>query len=467
MKVSVFGVGYVGLTAAVCFAEVGNKVIGVDINSKVVDSLNKSIPLIYEKGLKEILERNSGAKLVFTTDAQHAMHESDIFVMAVGTPSAEDGSSDLSQVEQLAKNIGQKLTKYALVIIKSTVPVGTSEKVEKLILTELQKRNIYIEFDVVFNPEFLKEGSAIEDFMCADRVIVGVNNSRAEKMMRQLYSSFDGNNDKIMVMDRRSAELTKYAANAMLATKISFMNEMSNLAERLGADIEKVKHGIGSDRRIGGEFISPGCGYGGSCFPKDLRALSFMAKEKNYNSPLINAVQQVNKNQKKVMFDKVYRYFGLDIQGLTFAIWGLSFKPNTDDIREAPSLEIISLLCEAGASVRVYDPMAMDNARKYFKDKKIAEKICFSKNAEDALFESEALIILTEWMEFRSPDFNKIKEKLRTPVIFDGRNILNLDMAKDSDLKVYGVGRGEDGFIEENISVFSGKIKEGASEILG
>ncbi len=414
------GAGYVGLVSGACFSEMGNKVTCVDIDAEKIENLNKGIIPIYESGLEEMVLTNTNRNtLSFTTDLSNALEDANIVFIAVGTPMGEDGSADLSYVLSVAKSIGQKMHKQLIVVDKSTVPVGTADKVRATIQQELDKRGVSIPFDVVSNPEFLKEGVAIADFIKPDRVIVGADNPLAMKKMKQLYAPFFKSRERFIEMDIRSAEMTKYVANAMLATKISFMNEMANICERVGADINKVRVGIGSDSRIGYSFIYPGCGYGGSCFPKDVNALIKMADEQQYNATLVKAVEEVNDRQKLVLAQKVVKKYGEDLTGKVFGVWGLSFKPSTDDMRKAPSIDTITELVKRGAKIQAYDPKAMKYAREfYLKDLNIT----YVDRKYKALENADAMILFTEWKEFRSPDFEEIGSLLKEKVIFDGRN---------------------------------------------
>jgi UDPglucose 6-dehydrogenase len=424
MNITVIGTGYVGLVTGTCFAEMGNIVSCVDINEQKIENLKKGIVPIFEPGLSPMVLKNiEKNNLLFSTSLKDSIQDATIVFIAVGTPMGEDGSADLQYVKTVAKEIGQSMTKKLLVVDKSTVPVGTADQVKETIQKELDTRNSDLEFDVVSNPEFLKEGDAISDFMKPDRVVIGAESVEAMDIMKQLYSPFFRTHDRFITMDVRSAEMTKYAANAMLATKISFMNEIANICEKVGADANKVRIGIGSDSRIGYSFIYPGAGYGGSCFPKDLKALTKIAKEHNYNAKLITSVEEVNDAQKLVIFQKIVNRFGENLAGFTFGIWGLAFKPGTDDMREAPAIYNIKELLKRGAKVKAYDPKAMDEAKTfYLKD---IEGIEYFDSKYEVLKNSEALILLTEWKEFRSPDFNEIKSLLTNPVIFDGRNQYN------------------------------------------
>ncbi|MGB7739573.1 MAG: UDP-glucose/GDP-mannose dehydrogenase family protein [Steroidobacteraceae bacterium] len=439
MKVTVFGSGYVGLVTGACFAEAGNQVVCVDIDAGKVARLQAGEIPIHEPGLDVLVKRNfDKGRLKFTTDAEEGIRHGLFQFIAVGTPPEEDGSADLSHVLAVAETIGRHMTEYRIVVDKSTVPVGTADKVRERIEQTLGERGVRLEFDVVSNPEFLKEGAAINDFMKPDRVVVGTDNPRTAELLKTLYDPFTRSRDRMIVMDVRSAELTKYAANAMLATKISFMNEIANLAERMGADIEKVRVGIGSDPRIGYSFIYPGAGYGGSCFPKDVKALVHSASEHKFDAQLLRAVEAVNKNQKQVVYRKIHDYFGCKLKDKTIALWGLAFKPNTDDMREAPARELMEALWAAGATVRAYDPVAMAEVGRIYGQRDDLELVA---DAEAALDGADALAIITEWQEFRSPDFGTIRDKLSNPVIFDGRNIYDPGFVKSFGLKYFGIGR--------------------------
>jgi len=439
VRLTIFGSGYVGLVTGACFAEVGNHVLCVDVDQRKVEMLKRGESPIYEPGLEELLKKNLAAgRLSFTTSAEEGVKHGLFQFIAVGTPPDEDGSADLKYVLAVAESIGKHLSDYRIVVNKSTVPVGTADKVKAKILETLKARGASIEFDVVSNPEFLKEGAALTDFMKPDRVVVGTDNPRTAELLKALYDPFTRNHDRMIVMDVRSSELTKYAANAMLATKISFMNELANLAERLGADIEKVRRGIGSDPRIGYHFIYPGCGYGGSCFPKDVQALSRTAKDNGYEAEVLNAVEAVNYRQKEVLFNKINTYFKGDLKGKTIALWGLSFKPNTDDMREAPSRTLMEALWKAGAKVRAYDPIAVHETQRLYGERR---DLALVKTASEALNGADALAIVTEWQEFRSPDFDAIKATLKQPVIFDGRNLYDPGFVKQFGLKYLAIGR--------------------------
>ncbi|MBW9256573.1 MAG: UDP-glucose/GDP-mannose dehydrogenase family protein [Candidatus Thiodiazotropha sp. (ex. Lucinisca nassula)] len=441
MKVTVFGSGYVGLVTGACLAEVGNDVVCMDVDSNKIDMLNRGEIPIYEPGLEAMVERNAQAgRLSFTTDVAKAVDHGLFQFIAVGTPPDEDGSADLQYVLAVAESIAEHMDDYRVVVDKSTVPVGTADKVRERIESTMQAKGKQVEFDVVSNPEFLKEGAALDDFMKPDRIIIGTDNPRTTELLRALYLPFNRNHDRLIAMDIRSAELTKYAANAILATKISFMNELSNLAERLGADIEQVRHGIGADTRIGYAFIYPGCGYGGSCFPKDVSALERTAKAVGYDAQLLTAVEAVNYRQKRVLFEKIMRHYSGDVKGKTFALWGLSFKPNTDDMREASSRVLMESLWEAGASVRVFDPEAMEECRRIYGER---DDLVYCDNQEGTLESADALIVVTEWQVFRSPDFEHIKQVLSAPVVFDGRNIYDPARMKESGFSYYAIGRGD------------------------
>ena len=439
MKVTVFGSGYVGLVTGACLAEVGNKVMCVDVDPAKIDLLNSGGVPIYEPGLTEMVTRNREAgRLLFTTDAKAGVDFGEIQFIAVGTPPDEDGSADLQYVLAVAQSIAEHMTGFKIVVDKSTVPVGTGDKVAARIRETLAERGADFDFDVVSNPEFLKEGAAIGDFMKPDRIVVGTENPRSIDAMRQLYAPFNRNHERLLFMDIRSAELTKYAANAMLATKISFMNELSNLAEILGADIEKVRIGIGSDPRIGFQFIYPGCGYGGSCFPKDVQALEKTALGIGYTPQLLTAVEAVNNRQKELLFKKIHDYFKGELAGKTVALWGLAFKPNTDDMRAASSRTLMEALWDAGASVRAFDPIAHEEATRIYGDRDDLQ-ICAS--ADEAIDGADVLAVVTEWIEFRSPDFDEIRAKLRHPAIFDGRNLYDPQAVSRSGLAHYSIGR--------------------------
>ena len=421
MNITVVGTGYVGLVSGTCFAETGVNVTCIDVDKNKIDMLNNGQIPIYEPGLTEIVSRNfKKGRLHFSTQLKNSIQDTEVVMIAVGTPPDEDGSADLKYVLGVAKEIGMHMNEYMIVVNKSTVPVGTGEKVRKAIQEELDKRNVNIGFDVVSNPEFLREGQAISDFLKPDRIIVGVESEKAAKVINRLYKPFILNGHPVIIMDVKSAEMTKYTANSMLATKISFMNDIANLCELLGADVNKVKEGIGSDKRIGPYFINPGTGYGGSCFPKDVKALIKTANDHNYDLKVLKSVEEVNNRQKSILVDKIKEYFNGDLEGKTVSLWGLAFKPHTDDMREAPSLVIIEQLLNEGAKIKAYDQTAMKEAHRI-----IGDKINYYDDQYDALTASDALVIVTEWPEFRDPNFRLMKEKMNTPVIFDGRNIFD------------------------------------------
>ncbi|MDY0012813.1 MAG: UDP-glucose/GDP-mannose dehydrogenase family protein [Rhodocyclaceae bacterium] len=439
MKITVIGTGYVGLVSGACLADVGNDVLCLDVDPAKIKILEEGGIPIHEPGLQEVVHRNVEAgRLQFTTDVERAAKFGTIQFIAVGTPPDEDGSADLQYVLAAARNIGRHMDGYRVVVDKSTVPVGTGDKVRAAVAEELAKRGSELSFSVVSNPEFLKEGAAVEDFMRPDRIIVGVADEQARTLMRQLYSPFQRNHEKLVFMDVRSAELTKYAANAMLATRISFMNELANLAEILGADIELVRQGIGSDPRIGWHFLYAGCGYGGSCFPKDVKALIQAAREHGQGLKVLTAVEDANDAQKHVLLNKIVGRYGKDLSGRRFALWGLAFKPNTDDMREAPSRVIIGELLRRGATVMAYDPVAMQEAERIFGD---LPGLSYAGRPNSALEGADALVIVTEWKEFRSPDFDVIKGRLKEPVIFDGRNMYDPASLRPLGIDYYGIGR--------------------------
>ena len=440
MKISIFGSGYVGLVTGACLADAGNQVMCVDIDPRKIEMLKRGEVPIHEPGLNAMVKRNFEAgRLRFTTHATEGVAHGLFQLIAVGTPADEDGSADLSYVLAVARTIGEHMTEYKVVITKSTVPVGTADKVRDAVRESLGRRQASIEFDTVSNPEFLKEGAAIADFMKPDRVVIGTDSARAADLLRSLYEPFTRNHDRMIVMDVRSAELTKYAANAMLATKISFMNELANLAERFGADIEAVRRGIGSDPRIGYAFIYPGVGYGGSCFPKDVQALQRSAHEVGYEASILAAVESVNARQKQFLFNKMLAHFGT-LRGTTIALWGLAFKPNTDDMREAPSRVLMEALWAAGATVRAYDPVAMPECQRIYGNRL---DLILCKTSRETLQGADALGIVTEWQEFRSPDFGFIKQSLRNSVIFDGRNLYDPAHMASAGFSYYAVGRGK------------------------
>jgi UDPglucose 6-dehydrogenase len=439
MKITVIGTGYVGLVSGTCLAEVGNDVLCLDVDPAKIKTLNEGGIPIFEPGLLDMVRRNVAAgRLHFTTDVDRAVQHGTMQFIAVGTPPDEDGSADLQYVVAAARNIGRRMTDYKVVVDKSTVPVGTADKVREAIADELRQRGVEVPYSVVSNPEFLKEGAAVEDFMRPDRIIVGASDDQAVNFMKALYAPFQRNHERLVVMDVRSAELTKYAANAMLATRISFMNELANLAETLGADIEMVRQGIGSDPRIGYHFLYPGCGYGGSCFPKDVKALIKTAADKGYHLKVLGAVEDANDAQKLVLPAKVKARFGNDLKGKHFALWGLAFKPNTDDMREAPSRAIVADLISAGATIAAYDPVAMHEAQRVFGDE---PSIRLADNPLAACEGADALLIATEWKEFRSPDFEAIRKALKTPAIFDGRNLYAPAFVREQGLEYFAIGR--------------------------
>ena len=442
MRVCIFGTGYVGLVTGTCLAEVGHDVVCVDIDQAKVDGLNRGIIPIYEPGLEPMVKANHAAgRLRFTTDAASGIAHGDVLFIAVGTPPDEDGSADLQYVLAVARTIGRHLARPAVVVDKSTVPVGTADKVRAAIADELAQRGAAIAFDVVSNPEFLKEGAAVEDCMRPDRIVLGADNPAAVDKLKRLYAPFNRNHDRIVAMDVRSAELTKYAANAMLATKISFMNEIANIAEQVGADVEMVRKGIGSDPRIGWHFIYPGAGYGGSCFPKDVQALARTAQQHGVEPRLLAAVEGVNEAQKAHLFELMVRHYGGEagLRGKTVALWGLAFKPNTDDMREASSRRLLQLLWDAGARVQAYDPEAMDEARRIFGER---ADLCLCGSADEALQGADALVVITEWKQFRSPDFARLQAALADAVVFDGRNLYEPAEVEAAGLAYYGIGRG-------------------------
>ncbi|AND68279.1 UDP-glucose 6-dehydrogenase [Dyella thiooxydans] len=440
MKVTIFGTGYVGLVTGACLAEMGNHVLCVDVDeAKVARLKNGEIP-IFEPGLEPMVLRNhEEGQLDFTTDPAPAIRHGEVIFIAVGTPPDEDGSADLQYVLAVARTIGRQLERYAVIVNKSTVPVGTADRVRAAVAEELAMRGVQVPFDVVSNPEFLKEGDAVEDCLRPDRIVLGSDSEKAVAVMRKLYAPFNRNHDRTVLMDVRSAELTKYAANAMLATKISFMNEIANIAERVGADVELVRQGIGSDPRIGYHFIYPGAGYGGSCFPKDVQALERTARAHGYEARLLGAVEQVNRTQKGKLFELIHRHFDGQLAGKTVALWGLAFKPNTDDMREASSRRLMEMLWDAGARVRAFDPEAADETRRIYGDR---DDLVLCEHPYEALEGADALAIVTEWKAFRSPDFERIKAALGTPVIFDGRNLYTPAAVEEAGLAYYGIGRG-------------------------
>ncbi|WP_413626165.1 UDP-glucose dehydrogenase family protein [Luteibacter sp. Lutesp34] len=440
MKVTIFGTGYVGLVTGACLAEMGNHVVCVDVDTNKVERLKAGDIPIFEPGLEPMVVRNHAeGRLAFTTDAAPAIAHGDVVFIAVGTPPDEDGSADLQYVLAVAKTIGDHIDRYTVVVNKSTVPVGTADRVRAAVAERLKARGVDVLFDVVSNPEFLKEGDAVEDCLRPDRIIVGASSQKAIGVLRKLYAPFNRNHDRMVVMDERSAELTKYAANAMLATKISFMNEIANIAEHVGADVELVRQGIGADPRIGYHFIYPGAGYGGSCFPKDVQALARTAHSVGYDARLLEAVEAVNDAQKSRLFALLSKHFGGKLKGLTVAVWGLAFKPNTDDMREASSRRLMEQLWDAGARVRAFDPEAADEARRIYGER---DGLVLVERPYEALEGADALVIVTEWKAFRSPDFARVKSLLATPVIVDGRNLYDPAAVEESGIAYYGIGRG-------------------------
>ncbi|MHB1950540.1 MAG: UDP-glucose dehydrogenase family protein [Acidiferrobacteraceae bacterium] len=442
MKLTVIGTGYVGLVTGTCFAEMGNSVTCVDVDAAKIENLQKGVLPIYEPGLDHLVSGNQqSGRLRFTSRLSEA-DGADAYFIAVGTPPGEDGSADLSHVVSVAADLGRMLSRDSVIVTKSTVPVGTAEKVRETVSRELAGRGVHIRLDVVSNPEFLKEGDAVADFMRPDRIIIGCDSERAQEVMRNLYAPFMRNHERILFMSLPAAEMTKYAANAMLATKISFMNEISNLCERLGVDVESVRLGIGSDSRIGYSFIYPGCGYGGSCFPKDVKAIVHMADTCGVDPIVLRAVEERNRRQKQVLFRHICDYFGLNLAGKTFGIWGLAFKPGTDDVREAPSQVLIEALLSAGARVKAYDPVAMENVRRQFPAQWFASgALELSTNQYEAVTDADALVLVTEWKPFRYPDFDLMKRTMRQPFIFDGRNQYDPAVLRETGFRYWGIGR--------------------------
>lgn len=437
MNIAIVGTGYVGLVSGTCFAEMGVNVTCVDVNEEKINSLKNGQVPIYEPGLDEMVLRNHReGRLNFTTDLTSCLDNVDIVFSAVGTPPDEDGSADLQYVLAVAREFGQSIKKYTVLVTKSTVPVGTAQKVKAAIREELDKRGVDVPFDVASNPEFLKEGAAIKDFMSPDRVVVGVESEKAKELMVKLYRPFMLNNFRVIFTDIPSAEMIKYAANSMLATRISFMNDIANLCELVGADVNMVRKGIGSDARIGSKFLYPGCGYGGSCFPKDVKALIKTAEKNGYNMSVLKAVEDVNENQKRVLFNKLSKRYGGDLKGKTIAMWGLAFKPETDDMREATSLVTIGLLLEAGCTVRVYDPVAMNECRR-----RIGDKVYYASDMYDAVLDADALLMLTEWKQFRLPSWGVVAKSMKTPLIIDGRNIYDAEELRQNGFEYYCIGR--------------------------
>ena len=437
MNIAIVGTGYVGLVSGTCFAEMGVNVTCVDVNEEKINSLKNGQVPIYEPGLDEMVLRNHReGRLNFTTDLTSCLDNVDIVFSAVGTPPDEDGSADLQYVLAVAREFGQNIKKYTVLVTKSTVPVGTAKKVKAVIREELEKRGVDVPFDVASNPEFLKEGAAIKDFMSPDRVVVGVESEKAKELMSKLYRPFMLNNFRVIFTDIPSAEMIKYAANSMLATRISFMNDIANLCELVGADVNMVRKGIGADARIGSKFLYPGCGYGGSCFPKDVKALIKTAEKNGYNMSVLKAVEEVNENQKHVLFNKLSKYYGGNLKGKTIAMWGLAFKPETDDMREATSLVTINLLLEAGCTVRVYDPVAMNECRR-----RIGDKVLYAKDMYDAVLDADALLMLAEWKQFRLPSWGVVSKSMKKPLIIDGRNIYDAEELKQNGFEYYCIGR--------------------------
>ncbi|MBO4580951.1 MAG: UDP-glucose/GDP-mannose dehydrogenase family protein [Bacteroidales bacterium] len=436
MKTIIVGTGYVGLVTGACFSEMGIPTICIDIDEKKVENLKKGILPIYEPGLEDIVEKNYKAgRLNFSTSLKDVLSDADVIFTAVGTPPDEDGSADLQYVLEVAKTIGMYMNEYKLVVTKSTVPVGTAKLVKETIKNELQKRNLNIDFDVASNPEFLKEGNAVKDFMSPDRVVIGVESPRAEELLTKLYRPFLLNNFRVIFMDIASAEMTKYAANAMLATRISFMNDIANLCEKVGADVNMVRKGIGTDNRIGNKFLYAGCGYGGSCFPKDVKALIKIGEKHGYTMKVISAVEEVNENQKQILYHKVKDYFKGDLKGKTLAMWGLSFKPETDDMREAPSIVLIRELLNAGCKIQAYDPVAMNEAKRI-----VGDKIQYCKDIYSAANGADALLLVTEWKEFRMPTWEVVKKVMNNPLVFDGRNIYDKKDMEKQGFQYFGIG---------------------------
>lgn len=444
MKITIVGTGYVGLVTGACFAEMGLNVTCVDINEQKIENLKQGIVPIYEPGLEDMVQRNAKARrLHFSSSLIELLPDVDVVFTAVGTPPNEDGSADLRYVLDVARTIGKNMRKYILLVTKSTVPVGTADKVRNAIQQELDERNVAIEFDIASNPEFLKEGDAIKDFMSPDRVVVGVESERAKEIMTKLYRPFLLNNFRVIFMDIPSAEMTKYAANAMLATRISFMNDIANLCELVGADVNMVRKGIGTDQRIGSKFLYPGIGYGGSCFPKDVKALIQTGKENDYELKVLTAVEEVNEKQKRILFDKLNQYFNQNLKGKIVAVWGLAFKPNTDDVREAPALLLIEKMLQAGAKIRIFDPVAMEEAKKTLNLKSEIsnlESIYFAENIYDAALDADALILATEWKEFRMPAWGVIKKTMKGNLVLDGRNIYEKKELEELGFEYRGIG---------------------------
>lgn len=437
MKIAIVGTGYVGLVTGTCFSEMGVDVTCVDVQESKIESLKKGIIPIYEPGLEDMVHRNYNAgRLKFTTDLRECLDDVEVVFSAVGTPPDEDGSADLKYVLEVARTIGRNMNKYILVVTKSTVPVGTAQKVKATIQEELSKRGVQLDFDVASNPEFLKEGNAVDDFMKPDRVVVGVESDRAKGVMERLYKPFMLNNYRLIFTDIPSAEMIKYAANSMLATRISFMNDIANLCELVGADVNMVRKGIGADSRIGSKFLYPGCGYGGSCFPKDVKALIKTAEKNGYSMRVLKAVEEVNETQKGILFDKLMKYFNGDIKGKRIAMWGLAFKPETDDMREAPALVLIDKLTEAGAQVKAYDPIAMNECKR-----RIGDKISYASDMYDAVLDADALLMVTEWKEFRLPSWGVLKKTMKQAVVIDGRNIYDKNELQEQGFSYLCIGK--------------------------
>ena len=436
MNIAIIGTGYVGLVSGTCFSEMGINVTCVDVDSRKIETLNKGIVPIYEPGLEEMVTRNAKAgRLKFTTDLRECLDDVEVVFSAVGTPPDEDGSADLHYVLEVARTVGRNIKKHVVFVTKSTVPVGTAKKVKAAIQEEIEKRGVRVEFDVASNPEFLKEGAAVEDFMRPDRVVVGVESERAREIMTRLYRPFMLTNDRMIFTDIPSAEMIKYAANSMLATRISFMNDIANLCELVGANVNMVRKGIGSDTRIGAKFLYPGCGYGGSCFPKDVKALIKTAEQNGYEMRVLKAVEEVNDKQKRVLFEKLQHHYNGDLQGKTIALWGLAFKPETDDMREAPSLVLIDLLLNSGCTVKVYDPVAMEECRR-----RIGDKVIYCRDKYEAVVDADALLLVTEWKEFRVPSWEVLRKTMKEQVIVDGRNIYDRNEVEDNGFSYYKIG---------------------------
>lgn len=436
MNIAIVGTGYVGLVSGTCFSEMGINVICVDVDDRKIDSLNKGIVPIYEPGLEEMVTRNAKAgRLKFTTDLRECLDDVEVVFSAVGTPPDEDGSADLHYVLEVARTVGRNIKKHVVFVTKSTVPVGTAKKVKAAIQEEIEKRGVRVEFDVASNPEFLKEGAAVEDFMRPDRVVVGVESERAREIMTRLYRPFMLTNDRMIFTDIPSAEMIKYAANSMLATRISFMNDIANLCELVGANVNMVRKGIGSDTRIGAKFLYPGCGYGGSCFPKDVKALIKTAEQNGYEMRVLKAVEEVNDKQKRVLFEKLQHHYNGDLQGKTIALWGLAFKPETDDMREAPSLVLIDLLLNSGCTVKVYDPVAMEECHR-----RIGDKVIYCRDKYEAVVDADALLLVTEWKEFRVPSWEVLRKTMKEQVVVDGRNIYDRGEVRNNGFAYYCIG---------------------------